>query len=57
MGIPMVENKGHNVSNAMKIYFKEIGVPPDLIAYGAREQVKGKALRLENQSGFQIVEL
>ena len=57
MGIPMVYKKYHNVENAMKIYFKEIGVPPDLIAYGSREQVQGEALRIKNQSGCQIVEL
>ena len=57
MGIPMVDKKGHNVENAMKIYFKDIGVPQDLIAYGTRETVQGEALRLENQSGCQIVEL
>ena len=50
MGIPMVDKKGHNIANAMNIYFKNIGVPPDMIADGAREQVQGKALRLENQS-------
>ena len=55
MGIPMVDKKGHNVSNAMKIYFKDIGVPLDLISNGARDQVQGKALRLENRSGCQIV--
>ena len=31
MGIPMLDKKGHNVENAMKIYFKEI-----LIADGDR---------------------
>ena len=36
MGIPMIDRKGKNVANAMKIYFKEIGVPPYLIADGAR---------------------
>ena len=55
--IPMVDNTGHNVSNAMNIYFKYIGVPPYMIAYGDREQVQGEALRLANQSVFQIVEL
>ena len=36
MVIPMVYKKGDNVANLMKIYFKEIVVPPDLIADGAR---------------------
>ena len=31
MGILMADKKEHNVANAMKIYLKEIGVPPDLI--------------------------
>ena len=57
MGIPIIYKKGHNVTNTMKIYFKEIGVPPDLIADGARDQVQVEALRLANQSGYQIVEL
>ena len=48
MGIPMVEKKGHNVSNAMKIYFKDIVVPPYLIADGARDQVQGEALWIVN---------
>ena len=49
MGIPMIDKKEYNVSNAMNIYFKEIGVPLDLIADGAREKVQGEALRLANQ--------
>ena len=57
MGIPMVDKKGNNVANEMKIYFKEIGVPPDMIEDGAREQVQDKALRISNQPGLQIVEL
>ena len=36
----MIDKKEHNVANVMKIYFKEIGVPPDLIADGAREKVQ-----------------
>ena len=50
MGIPMVDKKGHNIANTMKIYFKEIGVPLDLIEDGTREQVQGEALQLANQS-------
>ena len=57
MGIPMIDKKGHNVANAMKIHFKEIGVLPDLIADGAREKFQGEALQLANQSGYQIVKL
>ena len=57
MGIPIVDKKGNNVTNAMKKYFKYIVVSPNLIADGAREQVQHKELRLENQSGYQIVEL
>ena len=57
MGISMIYKKGHNVANAMKIYFKEIGVSPYLISDGAREQVQGEALRLADQSGSQTVEL
>ena len=57
MGIPMVYKKGQNVAKAMKIYFKEISVPPDMIADCAREQVQGETLRLANQLGCQIVEL
>ena len=45
----MIDKKEYNVSNAMNIYFKEIGVPLDLIADGAREKVQGEALRLANQ--------
>ena len=37
--------------------FKDIGVPPYLIADGDMEQVQGESLRLANQSGCQIVEL
>ena len=51
MGIPMIDKKGHNVAIAMKIYFKYIGFPLDLISDGAREQVQGEAIRLANQSG------
>ena len=57
MGIPMVYKKGHNVANAMKMYFKEIDVPPDLISDGSREQVQGEALWLLNKPGCQILEL
>ena len=57
MGIPVVDKRGKCFANTMKIYFKEIGVPPDLVSDGAREQVQGKSLSLEKQSGFQIVEL
>ena len=57
MVIPMVDKKGYNVANAMKIYFKDIVVPPYLIADGAREKFQVESLWLENQSGFQIVEL
>ena len=53
----MVDKKGHNVANAMYIYFKDIDVPPYLIADGDREQFQVEALQLANKSGFRIVEL
>ena len=55
--VPMNSKSGENIAKAMKMYFKEVGVPPDLIADGAREQVRGEALRLAQQCGCQIREL
>ena len=46
MGIPMVDKKGNNVANAMKIYFKEICVPPYMISDGARKQVQGESITI-----------
>ena len=57
LAVPLESKAGANIAFAMKRYFKEVGVPPDIIADGAREQVQGAALRLSHQVGCQIKEL
>lgn len=42
---------------ALKAFFKEEGVPPAIIADGAKEQVRGESLKLCQQVGCEIREL
>lgn len=53
----MEDKKGATIASALKRYFKEVGVPEQLIADGAREQVQGSARLLCQESGCAIVEL
>lgn len=53
----MEDKKGQTIASALKRYFKEIGVPLQLIADGAREQVQGAARVLCQESGCTLVEL
>ena len=46
-----------NIAQALKRYFKEIGVPLYLICDQAREQVQGDARILCNESGCAVIEL
>ena len=42
---------------ALKAFFKEEGVPPAIVADGAKEQVRGESLKLCQQVGCEIREL
>ena len=54
----LMENKtGQRIAQAIKQYFKSVGVPDRIICDQAREQVKGEAARIINDSGSTLVEL
>ena len=53
---PMVSRKS-GFPKALTAFFKEEGVPPALVVDGAKEQVKGKSLKLCHQVGCEIREL
>ena len=53
---PMVSRKA-GFPKALKAFFKEEGVPPAIIADGAKEQVRGESLKLCQQVGCEIREL
>ena len=55
--VPMSGKSGVEVAQAIKRYFKEIGIPLHLICDQAAEQVKGSARLLCNEVGCLIVEL
>ena len=55
--VPMSSKKGIEIAQAIKRYFKEIGVPEHLVCDQAREQVKGEARILCNEAGCHVVEL
>ena len=52
---PMTSRSGF--PKALKSFFKDEGVPPAIVADGAKEQVKGESLRLYHQVGCEIREL
>ena len=55
--IPMGGKTGVEVTQAIKRYFKEVGVPQHLICDQATEQVKGSSRILCNEAGCHVVEL
>ena len=55
--VPMESKAGIKIAQAIKRYFKEIGVPLHLICDQAREQVKGDARILCNEEGCYVIEL
>ena len=55
--VPMEGKSGINIAQAIKRYFKEIGVLLHLICDQAREQVQGDARILCNKSGCMVIEL
>ena len=55
--VPMEGKSGIKIAQALKRYFKEVGVPLHLICDQAREQVRGDARILCNEAGCHVVEL
>ena len=55
--VPMGGKSGIEIAQAIKRYFKEIGVPQHLICDQAKEQVRGSALILCNEAGCMVMEL
>ena len=55
--VPMGGKSGIEVAQAIKRYFKEVGVPQHLICDQAKEQVKGASRILCNEAGCQVMEL
>ena len=55
--VPMEGKSGIKIAQALKRYFKEIGVPMHLICDQASEQVKGDARLLCNEAGCHVIEL
>ena len=55
--IPVLMQGKVELPKALKKYFKDVGVPPNIICDGAREQVQGASLILCHDSGCQVVEL
>ena len=55
--VPLESKSGINIAQAIKRYFKEIGVPSKLVCDQAREQVKGDAKILCNEAGCYVIEL
>ena len=53
----MLISRKSGFPKALKAFFKEEGVPPALVADGAKEQVQGESLKLCNQVGSEIREL
>ena len=53
--VPMKRRK--DLHHALKQMFKHVGVPPELICDGAKEQVKGEARKLINKVNSDIKEL
>ena len=49
--------KRAELPKALKLFFKEVGVPPDLVADKAKEQVMGEPRRLCELSECKVVEL
>ena len=56
--VVLMENKtGNSIAQAIKKYFKSVGVPEKLICDQAREQVRGEAAWIIHDSGSTLVEL
>ena len=55
--VPMGGKSGIEIAQAIKRYFKEIGVPQHLICDQAKEQVRGAARILCNEAGCIVMEL
>ena len=55
--VPMEGKSGIKIAQALKRYFKEVGVPSHLICDQAREQVRGDARILCNEAGCHVIEL
>ena len=55
--VPMGGKSGVEVAQAIKRYFKEVGVPQHLICDQATEQVKGSPRTLCNEAGCHVIEL
>ena len=55
--VPMEGKSGVKIAQALKRYFKEVGVPLHLICDQAREQVQGDARILCNEAGCHVIEL
>ena len=54
----LIEGKsGINISQSIKKYFKEIGIPLHLICDQAQEQVRGDARLIYNEAGCHEIEL
>ena len=53
----MKSKSGTNIDDDLKIYFKEVGVPPMVICDVSREKIKGDLFLIWNVAGFQINEL
>ena len=55
--VPLMDKTGASITNAIKQYFKTVGVPEDIICDQATEQVKGSSRILCHDAGCTIVEL
>lgn len=55
--VPLESKAGVKIAQAIKRYFKEVGVPLHLICDQAREQIKGDARILCNEAGCHVIEL
>ena len=55
--VPMGGKSGIEVAQALKQYFKEVGVPKHLLCDQAREQVKGATRIISNEAGCHVIEL
>jgi len=55
--MPVLMQGKVELPKALKKYIKDVGVPPNIICDGAREQVQGASLILCHDSGCQVVEL
>ena len=57
VAVRLMKTRKDGFPQALKSFFKEVGVPPALIADGAKEQVQGESRKICQQVGYEIREL